>query len=45
MKCWKVQFDLVAAKNALARCKRRHRSEIRYYKCQNCAWYHLTSHK
>ena len=44
--CNKVRFTRFEAQLALYKAKRsksRNRRECRYYKCDQCGWYHLTS--
>jgi hypothetical protein len=44
--CQKRKFDELGARLALARCKKSrggHRMERRYYRCEKCGAFHLTS--
>lgn len=43
MECKKQKFDKKGAKTVLNHCKKEHRNEKRYYRCDNCGFYHLTS--
>ena len=47
MRCKKVKFDELGAKMALAKAIHRggKREECRYYYCELCRAYHLTSRK
>ena len=46
VECWKKKYDKIGAMMALSRCvsnRKGRRREKRYYKCQHCGSYHLTS--
>jgi len=48
IKCTKKEYSKKEAQstiNFLKTKKQKNKKPIRYYKCENCDWYHLTSHK